>query len=128
MKLYHIASIAKAILGLIIIIIDYTLINVYEDPVIGIGLGLLGTFIFAWGISFYLFIGIQKIFRNTDNERIVKDSYKLSLLFGIYIMINVLLLLLGYRGKLIGILLLIGFAILQISLFADNSQKDERHF
>ena len=50
---------------------------------------------------------------------LVKDSYKLSLLFGIFVIINILLILLGYRNKRIGIILLIGFVALQITLFAD---------
>jgi len=41
MYLYHIASLAKFILGMGIMLITYTSINVYEDPVIGIGLGIL---------------------------------------------------------------------------------------
>lgn len=41
MQLYHIASLTKFVLGALILIIDYTSINVYEDPAIGIGLGFL---------------------------------------------------------------------------------------
>lgn len=41
MYLYHIASLIKFVLGVAIMLITYTSINVYEDPVIGIGLGML---------------------------------------------------------------------------------------
>ncbi|MEI6118314.1 MAG: hypothetical protein WCP92_03580 [bacterium] len=41
MYLYHIASLIKFVLGVLIMIITYTSINVYEDPIIGIGLGML---------------------------------------------------------------------------------------
>jgi hypothetical protein len=45
MILYHIASITKLILGLAILFITYTSINVYEDPAVAIGLGFVGLFI-----------------------------------------------------------------------------------
>jgi len=94
MYLYHIASLVKFVLGVGILLITYTSINVYEDPVIGIGLVMLGLFIAARGASFYLFLGIQKFFREISQTRLIKDSYKLSLLFGIYVLINALFLLL----------------------------------
>jgi hypothetical protein len=94
MYLYHIASLVKFVLGVGILLITYTSINVYEDPVIGIGLFMLGLFIAARGASFYLFLGIQKFFREISQTRLIKDSYKLSLLFGIYVLINALFLLL----------------------------------
>jgi hypothetical protein len=101
MQLYHIASLSKFVLGALILIIDYTAINVYEDPAIGIGLGFLGLFIACRGASFYLFLRIQKMYRHTDQIRLAKDSYKLSLLFGIFVIINVLFLLLGRRSKIL---------------------------
>ncbi|MFZ2150859.1 MAG: hypothetical protein WAZ12_03945 [Candidatus Absconditicoccaceae bacterium] len=126
MNLYQIASATKFVLGLIILILVYSYINVYEDPGVGISLGFLGLFIMLWGLSFYIFLLGQKIFRtNQDQERITKDSYKLSLLFGIYAIINVLLLILGNRSKILGLILLIGFIALQISLFSEKKQSHE---
>lgn len=128
MQLYHIASLAKFVLWVIILIIDYTTINVYEDPAFGIGLGFLWLFIASRGASFYLFLWIQKRYRHADNIRLIKDSYKLSLLFGIFVILNVLLLLLWYRNKFIWIGLLVGFVALQISLFSDQKSKHDAHF
>ncbi|MEI6775201.1 MAG: hypothetical protein WCL18_10970 [bacterium] len=92
--MYHIASSIKLVLGCVILLITYTSINVYEDPVIGIALSILGLFIAARGASFYLFLALQKFFRDVPQDRLIKDSYKLSLLFGIYVLINALFLLL----------------------------------
>jgi len=125
MYLYHIISGIKFILWIAIILIVYTSINIYEDPAIGIWLGFLWIFIASRGISFYLFIGIQNFYRHIEKIRIIKDSYKLSLLFGIYILINILLLFLEYRNKYIGIVWLIGFIFLQIALFSESSKKNE---
>jgi hypothetical protein len=51
-------------------------------------------FIAARGASFFLFLALQKFFREVSQDRLVKDSYKLSLLFGIFVLINALFLLL----------------------------------
>lgn len=126
MYLYHIASLIKLLLGLLIMLITYTSINVYEDPMIGITLGMLWLFIASRGASFYLFLAIQKFFREVSQERLVKDSYKLSLLFGIYVLINALFLLLWYRSKILWLILLVGFIILQVILFSEpNIKTDE---
>lgn len=126
MYLYHIASLIKFILGLVILLITYTSVNVYEDPIIGIGLTILWLFIAARGASFYLFLALQKFFREVSQDRLIKDSYKLSLLFGIYVLINALFLLLWYRNKFLWIILLVGFIILQIALFSEQkSDKNE---
>lgn len=123
MYLYHIASLIKFVLGLLILLITYTSINVYEDPIIGIGLSILWLFIAARGASFYLFLALQKFFRDVPQDRLIKDSYKLSLLFGIYVLINALFLLLWYRTKFLWIILLIWFIILQIALFSEQKTK-----
>lgn len=125
MYLYHIISGVKCLLGIAILFITYTSINVSEDPAIGIGLGFLGIFITAWGASFYLFLRIQKLYRHLDHMTLIKESYKLSLLFGIYIVINFLLVLLGRRNKFIGILLLGGFIWLLVSLFTEKQIKHD---
>lgn len=126
MILYHIASITKLILGLAILFITYTSINVYEDPAVAIGLWFVGLFIaMRWG-SFYIFLVLQRLFRaHIGADRIMKDSYKLSLLFGIYVMINVLFLLLWRWNKRRGIVLLAWFIGLQMLLFQPQSPHDK---
>jgi O-antigen/teichoic acid export membrane protein len=128
MQLYHIAALSKFVLWVLILIVDYTSINVYEDPTIGIALWFLWLFIAAWGASFYLFLWIQKWYRHVDQLRLIKDSYKLSLLFGIFVILNVLLLLLWYRNKFLWIGLLVWFVALQISLFSDPKTHHDSHF
>ena len=130
MQLYYIASLSKFVLGVLILIMDYTSINVYEDPAIGIGLWFLWLFIAAWGGSFFLFYRIQKFYRHIEKAQLVKDSYKLSLLFGIFVILNVLLLLLGYWNKWLGIVLLGWFIALQVTLFSakeDIYDSEEKH-
>ncbi len=127
MLLYHIASIAKAVLWAIVLLVTYTTINIYQDPVIAIAMAFVGVFIFTRWISFYFFIGMQRLLRPEvqNSERLVKDSYKLSLLFGIFCLINVWLILLGNWNTIIGLLLLIGFIALQAMLFKTQSKSSD---
>ncbi len=119
-NIYQLLSAIKCTLGLVILMITYTSINVYEDPAIAIGLSFLGIFIAARWASFFLFLLIQKAYRkHLDHLTIVKESYKLSLIFGIYIIINYLLILLGRRNKFIGALFLGLFIWLEITLCSE---------
>jgi len=47
MRYYHIGAIIKILLGIIIAFVLYNFINVYEDPGVGIGFGLLAVFLIA---------------------------------------------------------------------------------
>jgi O-antigen/teichoic acid export membrane protein len=125
-RFYYIASIIKLILWLLIITITYTSINIYEDPSIWISLWFIGTFIAIWWLSFFLFLWGQKLFRKKNEERITKDSYKLSLLFGIYCIINILLLILWSRTKLLWIVLLAGFILIHVLLLENQNAKKEK--
>lgn len=124
-RFYYIASITKLILWLFIILITYTSISIYEDPVIWISLWFIWVFITVRWLSFFLFLQWQKIFRKIDKERMVKDSYKLSLLFGIYCVINILLLILWKWSKLLWFILLAGFIVIQILLFENKNDKKD---
>ncbi len=126
LRFYYIASIIKLILWLFIVIITYTSINIYEDPAIWISLWFIGAFITIRGASFFLFLRWQKMFRQKEEERIVKDSYKLSLLFGIYSIINILLLILGSWTKLFGVILLAGFILIHILLLENQNGESEK--
>lgn len=120
-SLYNISSLTKIILWAVILLITYTSINVYEDPIIALSLWFLWIFILVRWISFFLFLFEQKLFHQLKSEEnIKKDSYKLSLLFWIFCMINVLLILWSHRNKLIWIILLIVFILMQIFLFERN--------
>lgn len=123
MHLYYIASIIKIILGLAVLLLTYSSINIYEDPLIWIGLAVVGLFVVSRGASFYLFLLIQKRFRDLSSDRLIKDSYKLSLLFGIFVIMNALLLFLWYRSRFLWLLLLLGFIILQVFLFSEQKKE-----
>ncbi len=126
-NIYHRLSALKCLLGAWILTLTYTSINVYEDPAVAIGLSFLWIFIIARWASFFLFFLLQKQYRKQlDQITIVKESYKLSLLFGIYIIINYLLILLGRRNKFIGIILLWWFIWLEVSLGFELPNKHEQ--
>ncbi len=123
---YHSISIIKILLGITTILLTYYTINIYEDPIIAIGLGFTGLFITLWGIIFFIFLGVLYLINdeNTDMLDIKKQSYKSSLLLGIYSIINILLILLEQWTKMLGIILLAIFVLLHIILFKTKRNAD----
>ncbi len=124
LNFYYTTAILKSILWIAILTITYTSINVYEDPIIALSLGFLWIFVLARWLSFFLFLFGQKLFNKLKSEDdAIKDSYKLSLLFWFFCIINVLLLVLSRRTKITGIILLIIFIWMQIFLFEKKDGK-----
>ena len=124
-RIYYIASIIKIVIWALITIFTYTSINVYEDTAIALILWFIGIFILARWVSFFLFLGWYKLLNKESTEQQTKDSYRLSLLFGIYCLINILLLIWGYRNKIRWILILVWFIALQIFLIEGTHAKPE---
>lgn len=112
-------SFLKLCIGATLLGVAFFTINVYEDPGIGISLLLFWLFFLSWGASFFLFMALQKFFHQLPSEpqKKEKESYKLSLFFWLYILINIILLILEKRTKWSGFLLLIVFVIGQVILF-----------
>ncbi len=125
-KIYHLLSIIKFVIWVWILFIVYNFINVYEDPTIAISLLFLWMFISLWWASFFIFLFLQNIFlKRNDKIRIIKNSYKLSLLFGFYSMFNVSFLLLWRWTKFIWIMLFLVFILIQVLVFVPISKVDK---
>lgn len=123
-NLYHTTAIIKIILWVTVLLITYTSINVYEDPIIALSLGFLWIFILAWWLSFFLFLLWQKLFHKLkSDEDATKDSYKLSLLFWFFCIINALLLVMSRRNKSVWLIILVIFIFIQIFLFERKDGK-----
>ncbi len=121
---YKYLSLIKLIVWFLILFIDYVAINVFEDPLIAIGILLVWCFLVARWASFFFFLFIQRFFKNTKMQWVTEsDSYKLSLLFWIYALLNVILIFLWYWSKKRWIILLIWFIILLYFLMMDNSKN-----
>lgn len=121
---YKYLSLIKLIVGLIILFIDYAAINVFEDPFVAIGILLVWSFLVARWASFFFFMLTQKIFKNKKiQESPESESYKLSFLFGMYAMLNIILILLWHWNKTRGLILLWGFILLLYFLMVDNSKN-----
>ena len=121
---YKYLSLIKLVVGLIIFFIDYVAINVFEDPLVAIGVLLVWSFLVARWASFFFFMLVQKIFKNKKTQVSPEsESYKLSFLFGMYAMLNIILILLWYRNKFWGLIILSGFILLLYFLMMDNSKN-----
>ena len=118
---YKYLSLIKLIVWLLILLIDYMAINVFEDPVVAIWIFLVWCFLFFRWLSFFIFLFVQKIFRKQSIQwNIESDSYKLSLLFGMYALLNIILIFLWQWSKLRWLILLWIFLLLLYFLLLDS--------
>lgn len=125
MSLYHTFSFIKVSAAIIILLSLYFTIDPYADPLIAISWGMVWFFLLAWWCSFFFFqwrnTYIQK--STLSEEKSIIKSYKLSLLFGIYILFNIIFLLQQKRTVLWGIVLLISFILIQWILLPSWDQQ-----
>lgn len=126
-SLYRYISLAKLILWIIILVIDYSAINVFEDPIVAIGIALVWCFLlFRWA-SFFFFLLMQKLFQNQNSTSIPEaDSYKISFLFGMYALLNIICIFLWKWNKILALILLILFIGLLYLLLVDNSKHGKK--
>ena len=119
---YKYLSLIKLIVWLLILFIDYVAINVFEDPVVAIGILLVWCFLVARWASFFIFLFLQKTaFKNHQIQWAAEsDSYKLSLLFGIYSLINIILIFLWHWNKRRWLILLWWFIVLLYFVLLDS--------
>lgn len=120
MLFYNIWAILKVAVWIWIISYLYNYINIYEDLIIGLWFGFIGIFFVVWWVSFYMFYISQKIFSVKNNIEIASRSYKLSLLFWLFILVNLSLVILDKWNKLLVLWILIIFIILQIVTITEN--------
>ena len=124
---YKYLSLIKLVVGLIILFVDYAAINVFEDPFVAIWILLIWCFLVARWASFFFFIFIQKVFKNKNlQDTLESESYKLSFLFGMYALVNILLIFLWHRSKLWWLILLWGFILLLYLLMMDSSKHAKK--
>ena len=121
---YKYLSLIKLIVGLIILFVDYAAINVFEDPLVAIWILLVGSFLVARWASFFFFMFTQKIFKNKRiQDSPESESYKLSFLFWMYAMLNIILILMWNWSKIRGLIILWAFILLLYFLMMDSSRN-----
>ena len=124
---YKYLSLIKLIVWLIILFVDYVAINVFEDPVVAVGILLVWCFLVARWASFFFFLFVQKTFKAKNFQWIVEsDSYKLSLLFWIYTLLNIILIFLWHWSKVRWLILLWAFILLLYFLMMDSAKHTKK--
>ena len=122
--IYTNVSLLKLFIGALILILTLLTLNVKEDPEIALSFFLVGFFVFCWGVSYFVFYAWEiLILLGVSSEKMKKDAYKASFLFGLYALTNVLLLIGGWWTKPLGILLFLWFVALQVFLFIPKPLK-----
>ena len=124
---YKYLSLIKLIVWLLILFVDYMAINVFEDPVVAIWILLVWCFLVARWASFFFFLFVQKTFRTRNFQWLLEsDSYKLSLLFWMYTLLNIILIFLWHWNKARGLILLCGFILLLYFLMMDSAKHAKK--
>ena len=124
---YKYLSLIKLIVWLLILFVDYVAINVFEDPVVAMGILLVWCFLVTRWLSFFFFLFIQRTFKTKNIQWVPEsDSYKLSLLFWIYALLNVMLIFLWYWSKTRGLVLLWWFILLLYLLMMDSAKHAKK--
>lgn len=124
---YKYLSLVKLIVWLLILFVDYVAINVFEDPVVAIWILLVWCFLVARWASFFFFLFIQKTFRTKNFQSLAEsDSYKLSLLFWMYTLLNIILIFLWHWSKTRGLILLCWFILLLYFLMMDSAKHAKK--
>jgi len=121
---YKYLSLIKLVVGLLILFIDYAAINVFEDPFVAIWILLVWSFLVARWASFFFFLFTQKVFKNRKIQNSPEsESYKLSFLFWMYALINIILILMWNWSKMRGLVILWAFILLLYFLMMDSSKN-----
>ena len=124
-EIYATASLIKTVFWITLLVIDFTMISPKDDLAIALTLGLIWVFLLLWGVSYFLFYWIQRLFiTKVSKERMKKDAYKTSFLFWLFCLINVLLLVAELWTKWLWIVCLILFIAMQYAIFTDPLRKD----
>ena len=124
-EIYATASLIKTVFWILLLVIDFTMISPKDDLAIALTLGLIWVFLLLWGVSYFLFYWIQRLFiTKVSKERMKKDAYKTSFLFWLFCLINVLLLVAELWTKWLWIVCLILFIAMQYAIFTDPLRKD----
>ena len=125
---YKYLSLIKLIVWSIILFVDYVAINVFEDPFVAIWILLVGSFLVARWASFFFFMFTQKLFKNRKNiqNSPESESYKLSFLFWMYALINIILILMWEWSKIRWLIILWAFILLLYFLMMDSAKHAKK--
>ncbi|HMT00936.1 MAG TPA: hypothetical protein PKD96_00340 [Candidatus Absconditabacterales bacterium] len=123
MLFYHIGAGLKIFIGVLILWVLYVFVNVYQDYLPALAFGFLGIFLASWGLSFYFFLFFQSFFAKKTLGSVMALSYKLSLLFGIFVLINAVLFVSEMWTKFLGLVLFVIFVLIDVFVSSDESRK-----
>lgn len=126
-EFYKYLSLVKLVVWLLIIFIDYKAINVFEDPIVAIWIMLVWSFLVSRWASFFFFFFTQKFFKREKSlTSIESSSYKLSFLFWMYSLLNIILIFWWNWNKIWGLVLLGAFILLLYFLSLDNQKHADK--
>lgn len=123
MRFYSRGALLKVMFGLAILWVIYYHVQVYQQPVIGLSLGFLGTFLSVWGGSYFFFLLCYKVFSSRPEMRQNSESYTHSLLLAVRTMVQIALVITGNWSYFIAALTVAVFVVLHLTIIQDASNK-----
>ena len=124
MQTYSIGAGIKFLIWLIIVSVLYNYVNVYESPILWLSFGYLGMFMIVRWLMYFFFLGLYKL-RSSETVHAVQSSfsYKLSLLFALFTMVNLTLMINNIRTNFLWILTLLVFIwLIPVLAYASKSE------
>lgn len=109
MKTYSVWALIKCFIWLLIVILLYKYVNVYESPILWLVFGFLWLFMMIWGLSYFLFLWFYRALSHAELADQSSYSYKLSLRCALCIMVNLTLMINNSRSNTFWILSILAF-------------------
>ncbi len=91
-NIYHILSIIKLIIGLLVLVIVYIYIDPFQDPETGVIIGSIGLLFLARGGTYFIFYAAGLQWSDHKVQLISSHAYKLSLLVALFFLTNIVFL------------------------------------
>lgn len=107
---------------MIIAMILYQYVNVFQQPALALSFGFLALFLVAWSLSYFAFVLCYHIFSRRPLAQQYEKSYSLGLLTGMYVMLNSAMMVMNNWNILLGIIFAVVFMLFILVIAYGSSQ------
>ncbi len=107
MNAYHISSVIKFIIGMMILISSVRFIDPWIDPSSSVIITSVWLILMIWWLGFYVYLLIMSLLSDKKYSYLASYAYKLSLITGAYAAVNRLLIWFGIWWWWIWVILLV---------------------
>lgn len=80
MQIYHISSITKFVIGVMILVSSFRFVDPRVDPSSSVIITSVGLILMIWGLGFYVYLLTMSLMSDKKYSYLASYAYKLSLL------------------------------------------------